>query len=211
MEDDDFALTFEMFRFLFLDLHNFTLWFPSFILAALLRVITHKYHNQLIFPACELKPPISLSHILTFSIDFIVIPFVFYFVVLAGRFNIQDLRESGWIFTTGGAHDPWYKFYTMFGSSTAFQPVSTRCTYRPIRFESRSMGPLLGHNAYSASFVSLYSFTSVATLTPHIRLFFNILHPPLNVPALCAFHQPFSYFALKPEPYLHSCFVGLGC
>lgn len=53
MEDDDFALTFEMFRFLFLDLHNLALWLPSFALAALLRVITHKYHHQLIFPICE--------------------------------------------------------------------------------------------------------------------------------------------------------------
>jgi hypothetical protein len=48
--------------------------------------------------------------------DFIIIPIVFYFVVLVGRFDLQDLRDAGWIFNTGGTRDPWYKFYTMFGT-----------------------------------------------------------------------------------------------
>jgi len=43
MEDEDFALTWDMFKFLVLDLHNLALWLPSFVLAALLRVITHKF------------------------------------------------------------------------------------------------------------------------------------------------------------------------
>jgi hypothetical protein len=56
MEEDDFGLTWDVFKFLFLDVHNLVLWLPAFVLAALLRVITitHKFHHQLIFPACEL-------------------------------------------------------------------------------------------------------------------------------------------------------------
>jgi SulP family sulfate permease len=53
MEDDDFELTFKTFKYLFLDAHNLALWIPSFALAATLRVITHKFHHQLIFPACN--------------------------------------------------------------------------------------------------------------------------------------------------------------
>jgi sulfate permease, SulP family len=53
MDDDDFAFTPEVFRFFFLNAHILALWVPALILAILLRAITHKYHHQLIFPACE--------------------------------------------------------------------------------------------------------------------------------------------------------------
>lgn len=51
------------------------------------------------------------------TIDFVIIPTVFYSVVLVGKFNLGDLRESGWLFMTGESKDSWYKFYTMFGPS----------------------------------------------------------------------------------------------
>ena len=41
---------------------------------------------------------------------------MFYTVVGIGRFNLGELREAGWLFTSGESKDPWYKFYTLFGS-----------------------------------------------------------------------------------------------
>ena len=54
LEDENSPLSYDMFKWLFLNLHNLALWLPAFLLAVFLRVITHKYHHQLIFPACEL-------------------------------------------------------------------------------------------------------------------------------------------------------------
>jgi SulP family sulfate permease len=45
--------SYSTFEWLFLNLHNLALWLPAFCLAVLLRVITHNYHHQLIFPACK--------------------------------------------------------------------------------------------------------------------------------------------------------------
>jgi hypothetical protein len=52
ISDDDFNMTWETFRFTFLDGHNLLLWTIPLFLAILLRFITHKYHHQLIFPLC---------------------------------------------------------------------------------------------------------------------------------------------------------------
>jgi sulfate permease, SulP family len=43
---------------------NPTLWVPAFVLAAFLRAITHKYHHQLIVPACTC---LSLSCIVRYG------------------------------------------------------------------------------------------------------------------------------------------------
>lgn len=53
IDDDDFQINWEMFKFMFLDTHNLALWSIPLVLAILLRVITEKYHHQLIFPMCE--------------------------------------------------------------------------------------------------------------------------------------------------------------
>ena len=52
MSDDDFELDLETFKYIFLNVGNLVLWLPAFCLAALLRVITHKWDHQLIFPIC---------------------------------------------------------------------------------------------------------------------------------------------------------------
>jgi len=103
LEDDDFSMSYSMFGRLFLNLHSLALWLPAFGLAVLLRIITHKYHHQLIFPAY-----------------FVLIPILFYLIVAIGGFNLGELREAGWLFTTGDSNDPWYKFYTLFCSATYF-------------------------------------------------------------------------------------------
>ena len=53
MSDDDFSLSLETFRFLVLNAGNLVLWLPAFALAVLLRVITHRWDHQLIFPICK--------------------------------------------------------------------------------------------------------------------------------------------------------------
>jgi SulP family sulfate permease len=52
MDDDEFRFSLETARFFF-EGHNLALWVPALALAVLLRVITHRWHHQLIFPVCE--------------------------------------------------------------------------------------------------------------------------------------------------------------
>ncbi|TFY79942.1 hypothetical protein EWM64_g4075 [Hericium alpestre] len=132
MPEDDFALSFATFKFLVLKASNLVLWAPAFALAVLLRVITHRWHHQLILP-----------------IYFIVIFAVFYTVVVAAGLDLHMLRMEGWLFDIETSEESWYNFYTYYN------------------FGKTQWGPLW------------------ATLpTQFALLFFNILHPPLNVPAL---------------------------
>jgi SulP family sulfate permease len=132
ISDDDFSYTLSTLKFFFQP-HNLILWLPALGLAVLLRLITHKYHHQLIFP-----------------LYFISIPIIFYIVIAAGQINLNSLRQAGWLFDMGNSADrSWYEFYTYYD------------------FGKVKMGPLW------------------STLpTQFALLFFNILHPPLNVPAL---------------------------
>ncbi|CCL98492.1 uncharacterized protein FIBRA_00490 [Fibroporia radiculosa] len=132
MADDDFDLTLSTFKLLFLNIGNLVLWVPAFGLAVLLRVITHRFEHQLIFP-----------------IYFLIIPVVFYIVVAAARLNLGTLRQEGWLFNMGASHEPWYQFYRLFDFKAT---------------------------QWSAIWSTLP--------TQFALLFFNILHPPLNVPAL---------------------------
>jgi SulP family sulfate permease len=50
-QDDDFPLSLDTLLF-FVRGHNLTLWVPAFALAALLRIITSRWHHQLILPTC---------------------------------------------------------------------------------------------------------------------------------------------------------------
>ncbi|TCD70373.1 hypothetical protein EIP91_003725 [Steccherinum ochraceum] len=130
--EDDFDLSLATLKFFLLNAYNLALWVPPFALAVLLRVITAKYHHQLIFP-----------------LYFILIPVVFYMVVAAARLDVGSLRGNGWLFDMDTADEPWYRFWTFFD------------------FRATNWGALWD------------------TLpTQFALLFFNILHPPLNVPAL---------------------------
>ncbi|KAG6815314.1 hypothetical protein H0H93_010263, partial [Arthromyces matolae] len=142
IDEDDLNVDWKTFTMVFLDAHNLVLWVIPLALALLLRVITHKFNHQLIFP-----------------IYFLAIPAIFYLVVFAVGFNLGDLRSSGWIFDLGkgaGDSESWYKFYSYLD-------------FRAIHFEAL-----------------------LATLPTQLALlFFNLLHPPLNVPALCKFSISF--------------------
>ncbi|KAH9847094.1 sulfate transporter family-domain-containing protein [Lenzites betulinus] len=132
ISDDDFSLSLDTFKFLVLNVHNLVMWLPAFGLAVLLRVITHKWEHQLIFP-----------------IYFCIIPVAFYVVVAAAHLDLAALREAGWIFDMGTSREPWYQFYSLYD------------------FKAMDWG------AFWATMPTQFAL-----------LFFNILHPPLNVPAL---------------------------
>ena len=52
MGEEAAELSWRMLKLYFTDAHVLTLWVPAFALAVLLRVITHNFHHQLIFPIC---------------------------------------------------------------------------------------------------------------------------------------------------------------
>ncbi|EAU83619.2 vacuole protein [Coprinopsis cinerea okayama7 len=131
--DDELTFSLETLRFMFLDTHNLVLWLLPLGMAVLLRVVTQRWHHQLIFP-----------------IYFMAIPVLFYVVVLVARMDLSQLRTEGWLFDIAdSAHEPWYQFYS----------------YLDFRL---------------VHFAPLWSTLP----TQFALLFFNILHPPLNVPAL---------------------------
>jgi len=56
LQDDEFSLSLKTLLF-FVRGHNLALWAPAFALAGLLRVITLRWHHQLILPTCAHSPP----------------------------------------------------------------------------------------------------------------------------------------------------------
>ncbi|KAG8798649.1 hypothetical protein FRC16_006812 [Serendipita sp. 398] len=131
-EESGFEYNMKTLNFLFSDQRIMGLWMSALALAVILRIITEKYQHQLIFP-----------------IYFLCIPAIFYIVIAAGHFDLQHLREMGWLFDVGTAHEPWWKIYT----------------YWDLR---------------KVNYLALLKIMP----TQLALLFFNILHPPLNVPAL---------------------------
>jgi sulfate permease, SulP family len=51
LQDDEFSLSLDTLLF-FTRSSNLVLWVPAFALAVLLRVITSRWHHQLILPTC---------------------------------------------------------------------------------------------------------------------------------------------------------------
>lgn len=131
-EEGGFQYNFKMLQFLFGSGHIMGLWMSALFLAVALRILTERYHHQLIFP-----------------IYFLLIPIGFYIVVAIGRFDLSTLRQDGWLFDVGDAHEPWWKIYTYW-------------------------------NLRKVDYTALLQTMP----TQFALLFFNILHPPLNVPAL---------------------------
>ena len=53
-EEGGFQYNWDMAKFFFGDAHNLSLWTTALGLAIILRIITIRFHHQLIFPICEL-------------------------------------------------------------------------------------------------------------------------------------------------------------
>lgn len=117
MSDDDFSLSLSTFRNLIFNLHNLVLWLPAFALAVLLRLITLKFHHQLIFPICRFSNIFSLKYrYLSHGTDFLLIPVIFYVVVAIAHLNLDTLRSGGWVFDIGTSREPWWAFYEYYGT-----------------------------------------------------------------------------------------------
>jgi hypothetical protein len=90
--------------------HAIILWTLPLFLAVLLRVITHFFHHQLIFPTY-----------------FFIIPIVFYIVIAIGGWSFEELRAWGWVFDVGAKKQEWWKFYTLFVSKfSGYSCMKTR-------------------------------------------------------------------------------------
>jgi SulP family sulfate permease len=97
LKEEGFEYSLGTLKLFFENIHAIALWAIPLSLAVLLRVITHFYHHQLIFPAY-----------------FFLIPCVFYIVIAIGGWDLDYLRHTGWIFDVGKESKPWYQFYTHF-------------------------------------------------------------------------------------------------
>lgn len=97
LKEEGFEYNLTTLKLFFDSVHSIALWAIPLALAIFLRVVTHFYHHQLIFPAY-----------------FFLIPCVFYIVIAIGGWDLEYLRHAGWIFDVGGEAKPWYQFYTHF-------------------------------------------------------------------------------------------------
>lgn len=60
--------------------------------------------------SCFLDPGTDIAF--SFLVDFVLVPVVFYLIVLAARINISTLRSGGWVFDIQDGEDShWYEFY----------------------------------------------------------------------------------------------------
>jgi SulP family sulfate permease len=98
LKEEGFEYNLTTLKFFFESPHAIALWGIPLALAIILRIITHRFHHQLIFPAY-----------------FFIIPVVFYIVVAIGRWDMATLRENNWVLDVGKQSRPWYTFYTLFG------------------------------------------------------------------------------------------------
>ncbi|RCI01777.1 hypothetical protein CU098_010414, partial [Rhizopus stolonifer] len=95
--DHDLEYTLPMMRTLFLDSHVFSLWFSSFAVAILLRIIQARITSPLVVPGF-----------------FMILPLAFYLIALVLRLDVNTLREQGWIFPLVESNTPFWHFYTLY-------------------------------------------------------------------------------------------------
>ncbi|CAO3663502.1 unnamed protein product [Rhizopus stolonifer] len=95
--DHDLEYTLPMLRTLFLDSHVFSLWFSSFAVAILLRIIQARITSPLVVPSF-----------------FMILPLAFYLIALVLRLDVNTLREQGWIFPLVESNTPFWHFYTLY-------------------------------------------------------------------------------------------------
>lgn len=161
IDDDDFSMTWDTLKFTLLNMHNVTLWVIPLGLAILLRLITAKYHHQLIFPLCKRLWAFTwqVSNFLVCT-DFLVIPILFYVIIAAAQLDLGMLREQGWVFDmANGDHESWYKFYSYFGE---FRKYTTCPSLVPLwqfpypRCRGYPVWAAVGDSAYTIRSVSCH-------------------------------------------------------
>ncbi|RUS21595.1 sulfate transporter family protein [Endogone sp. FLAS-F59071] len=87
----------DTFKTLFFDMHKLSLWTSALGVALLLRLLQKRITHPLFVP-----------------LFFMAVPAVFAIVVAIGRWNIEKLREDGWVFPMPEGNAPWWRFYTYF-------------------------------------------------------------------------------------------------
>ncbi|KAI7903690.1 sulfate transporter family-domain-containing protein [Cokeromyces recurvatus] len=95
--DENLVYTIPMFKKIFLDTHLFSLWFSAFVVALLLRLIQTRLTSPLVVP-----------------VFFMVLPVVFYMIVLGLGLDINQVRDQGWIFPLVESNTPFWHFYGYF-------------------------------------------------------------------------------------------------
>ena len=187
MPEEDFDFSFGTLRYVFLTGRNVLMWAPALALAVVLRVITHQFEHQLIFPMCKCpsRPRPDCAE-------------------LDVRFACRLLDGPRGVLRRGRGRAPRPRCAPREGVALRYGRVSgvvvpflhfvwwvwrlpwiSDCGLIAGRLQGGSMGRVLGGTADAARIVSAF----VGSHSPYAekitsRLFFNILHPPLNVPAL---------------------------
>lgn len=119
-------------------------------------------------------------------LDFVAIPAIFYVVVAALGINISILRRDGWVFDMGASSQPWYTFYSYFSEhfNELLHIIISRL--RIFQISDSLVSERYGKHYLRNLHCELSSIISFAfnICTFYLSLFFNVLHPPLNVPAL---------------------------
>lgn len=109
LKEEGFQYDLATLKLFFESWHVISLWTLPLFLAVLLRVITHFFHHQLIFPTY-----------------FFIIPIVFYIIIGIGGWSFEELREWGWVFDVGAKKQEWWKFYTLFVSRSGLYYVASK-------------------------------------------------------------------------------------
>jgi SulP family sulfate permease len=94
---------------IFLNTHTLILWTSALGVALLLRTLQHKIKHPLLVP--------------TF---FMVVPIVFWFVILVAGLDVNQVRNDGWIFPLVEGDAPFWHFYTYYGTLMAHNIVQLR-------------------------------------------------------------------------------------
>lgn len=97
-----------------------------------------------------------------FCADFIIIPFLFYIVVVGAGLSLVDLRKHGWLFDLGNnaSGEAWYKMYSYLGAFTSSLTISKLLTFVD-RFQRCTCGRYLGDFTYSICIVRVVCVTGV--------------------------------------------------
>lgn len=112
-------------------------------------------------------------------------PAIFYVIMAAAGLNLGTLRSTGWIFDMGdGGREPWYAFYSYFGKWYPFLQAEHKDL--TVMWQITTLLCLLPCGLpFRPNLHCEWSFSNIHDkLIAIYRLFFNVLHPPLNVPAL---------------------------
>ncbi|RCK62962.1 hypothetical protein Cantr_08906 [Candida viswanathii] len=92
------SYNFETFKYLFYDHITFLEWTVPLVLAAVLVVLQHRFHNSLLVP-----------------LYFIFVFIAFHLIVaLVPQWSLNTARDAGWVFPLVEDNEPWYGFYSLY-------------------------------------------------------------------------------------------------